>query len=85
MNPRRPVATFTSEPSSPLSCLNSNHVRGRKVVAVNVTRMTILGLSEWHYATLHNQWSDAVTNVITLGLIVGISALGVRRELLQLI
>ena len=55
------------------------------VVAVNVTRMTILGLSEWYYATLHNQWSDAVTNVITLGLIVGISALGVRRELLQLI
>ena len=55
------------------------------VVAVNVTRMTILGLSQWHYATFHNQWSDAVTNVITLGLIVGISALGVRRELFQLI
>ena len=55
------------------------------VVAVNVTRMTILGLSEWHYATFHNQWSDAVTNVIMLGLIVGISALGVRRELFRLI
>jgi hypothetical protein len=55
------------------------------VVAVNVTRLSILGLSEWHYVTFHNQWSDAVVNVVTLGLIVGVSALGVRRELLQLI
>lgn len=54
------------------------------VVAVNVTRMAILGLSEWHYVVFHhNLWSDAVTNVITLGIIVGISALGVRRELFQ--
>ena len=55
------------------------------VVAVNVVRLSILGLSEWHYSTFHNQWSDAITNVITLGLIVGVSALGVRRELFQLI
>jgi hypothetical protein len=53
------------------------------VVAVNVTRLSILGLSEWHYVTFHNQWSDAVVNLVTLGLIVGVSALGVRRELLQ--
>ena len=53
------------------------------VVAVNVTRMTILGLSEWHYATFHNEWGDAVTNIIMLSLVVGICALGVRRELLQ--
>jgi hypothetical protein len=53
------------------------------VVAVNVSRMSILGLSEWHYVTLHNQWSDSVVNVITLGLIIGISVLGVRRELFQ--
>jgi hypothetical protein len=50
---------------------------------VNVTRMTILGLSEWHYATFHNEWGDAVTNIIMLSLVVGICALGVRRELLQ--
>jgi hypothetical protein len=55
------------------------------VVAVNVTRLSILGLSEWHYVTFHNPWGDAVVNVVTLGLIVSISALGVRRELLQLI
>ena len=53
------------------------------VVAVNVTRMTFSGLSQWHYATFHSYWGDAVANVIILGLVVGISALGVRRELFQ--
>jgi exosortase/archaeosortase family protein len=53
------------------------------VVAVNVTRMTILGMSEWHYATFHNEWGDAVANVVILGLIIGICALGVRHELVQ--
>jgi hypothetical protein len=55
------------------------------VVAVNVTRMTILGLSDWHYANFHNQWGDAVANIIILALIVGICALGVRRELVKYI
>jgi hypothetical protein len=55
------------------------------VIAVNVTRMTILGLSDWHYATLHNQWGDAVANTIIMALIVGICALGVRRELVKYI
>jgi hypothetical protein len=53
------------------------------VIAVNVIRMTILGLSDWHYAEFHNQWGDSIVNVIILILIVGISALGVRRELVQ--
>jgi hypothetical protein len=53
------------------------------VVAVNVTRMTILGLSEWHYATFHNEWGDAAAHIAILGLIVGICVLGVRRELFQ--
>jgi hypothetical protein len=53
------------------------------VVAVNVTRISILGLSQWHYAAFHTAWSDAVTNTVILGLIVGISALGVRRELFR--
>lgn len=51
------------------------------VIAVNVIRMTTLGLSDWHYATFHNEWGDATANVIILVLIVGISAVGVRREL----
>ena len=53
------------------------------VVAVNVIRMTILGLSDWHYSTFHNQWSDSLVNVIILILIAAIAALGVRRELVQ--
>jgi len=55
------------------------------VVAVNVTRMTILGISDWHYATFHSQWGDAVANAIILALIVGICSLGVRRELVKYI
>ena len=53
------------------------------VVAVNVTRMTILGLSEWHYAAFHNEWGDTVANIIMISLVVGICVLGVRRELFQ--
>ena len=53
------------------------------VIAVNVARITICGLSEWHYAVFHSQWSDVVTNIIILCLIGGICALGVRRELFQ--
>ena len=53
------------------------------VVAVNVTRMTILGMSEWHYATFHNEWGDAGANIVILCLIVSICTLGVRRELFQ--
>ena len=55
------------------------------VVAVNVTRMSILGLSAWHYATFHNEWGDAVANITILGLVVGICTMGVRRELFQYI
>jgi exosortase/archaeosortase family protein len=55
------------------------------VVAVNVTRITILGMSEWHYAMFHNEWGDAAANIIIFGLIVCICALGVRRELFQYI
>jgi hypothetical protein len=53
------------------------------VIAVNVTRISVQGLSQWHYATFHSPWGDAVGNTIILGLIVGVSVLGVRRELFQ--
>lgn len=55
------------------------------VVTVNVIRMTMLGLSDWHYSTFHNQWGDSLVNMIILILIVAIAALGVRRELVQYI
>lgn len=51
------------------------------VIAVNITRISFMGLSQWHYATFHSPWGDAVGNTIILGLIVGFSVLGVRREL----
>ena len=53
------------------------------VVAVNVTRMAIMGISQWHYAVFHGEWGEAGANIIILSLIVGICALGVRRELFQ--
>jgi exosortase/archaeosortase family protein len=53
------------------------------VVAVNVTRISFMGLSQSHYAMFHSSWGDAVANTTILGLIVGFSLLGVRRELFQ--
>jgi hypothetical protein len=53
------------------------------VIAVNVTRISVEGLSQWHYATFHSPWGDAVGNAVILGLIVCCSMLGVRRELFQ--
>ena len=50
------------------------------VIAVNVTRISVQGLSQWHYATFHSPWGDALGNATILGLIVGLSVLGVRRE-----
>jgi hypothetical protein len=51
------------------------------VMAVNVTRMSFMGLSQWHYDTLHSPLGAAVANTAMLGLIVGCCLLGVRREL----
>ncbi|WP_454616692.1 hypothetical protein [Bradyrhizobium cenepequi] len=53
------------------------------VIAVNVARMSLMGLSQWHYATLHSPSGAAVTNTIILGLIVGFCVIGVRRELFE--
>jgi hypothetical protein len=52
------------------------------VAAANVARLSLMGLSGWHYQAIHsNQWAEIVTNTIISGLVVGISLLGVRREL----
>jgi hypothetical protein len=53
------------------------------VIAVNVTRLGLMALSQWHYVSLHGPWGEAIANTIILGLIVGFSLLGVRRELFQ--
>jgi exosortase/archaeosortase family protein len=51
------------------------------VIVVNVTRISFMGLSQWHYATFHSPRGDAVCSTTILILIVGFSVLGVRREL----
>ena len=53
------------------------------VVAVNVTRISVEGLSQWHYATFHSPWGDVLFNTIIVGLIVGFCVLGVSRELFE--
>lgn len=51
------------------------------VMTVNVTRISIQGLSQWHHAAFHSQWGDTISNTIILGLILCFCLLGVRREL----
>lgn len=51
------------------------------VVAVNVTRISLMGLSEAHYEMVHSPWGDFVAGTITLCLVVGFCSIGMRREL----
>ena len=50
------------------------------VVTVNVTRVSLMGLSLAYYSAIHNVLGDMITNAIIFGLTVGISVLGLRRE-----
>jgi hypothetical protein len=50
------------------------------VVAINVVRISLMGLSQMHYEAVHNQWIGAIANLLTLGLTVGFCLLGVKRE-----
>jgi len=51
------------------------------VIIVNVTRISLMGVSRGHYEAIHNQWGDLVVNSLMLGQMVGFSVLGARREL----
>jgi exosortase/archaeosortase family protein len=53
------------------------------VVAVNVIRISFMGLSPAHYHMLHKPLADVASNIVTLVLIVAISVLGVRRDALS--
>jgi hypothetical protein len=66
-------------PYDPLWCL----MACASVIAVNVTRISFMGWSQWHYATFHSPVGAAVANMTILGLILGFCAIGVRRELFQ--
>jgi hypothetical protein len=51
------------------------------VIAVNVTRISLMGLSRGHYAAIHSELGDLVVNSLMLVLMLGFSVLGARREL----
>jgi exosortase/archaeosortase family protein len=51
------------------------------VVTVNVTRMSLMALSPAHYHAIHSEAGDMFTSWIILVLTVGISLLGLKREI----
>ena len=51
------------------------------VVAVNVIRIALTGLSQYHYQIIHSPSGDVIVNYIILGLTIGFSVWGARREL----
>jgi hypothetical protein len=51
------------------------------VIAVNVARIALTGLSRGHYEAIHSPLGNTVWGAILLGLTVGISVLSARREL----
>lgn len=59
-----------------LCCL----IAALSVVSVNVTRIGLMGLSQWHYSVIHSQWGHLITNFLIVGLTLGICLIGVRRE-----
>src|SRR5262249_32068457 len=46
------------------------------VIAVNVTRLSLMGLSHRHYEAIHNTWGDMITSSIMLALMVAVTVLG---------
>jgi hypothetical protein len=51
------------------------------VLAINVGRLGVMGISLRHYEVIHSPIGDAVTDGLILTLALGCSFLGVRREL----
>jgi hypothetical protein len=51
------------------------------VIAVNVTRISLMGVSRSHYQAIHSELGDLVVNSVMLVLMVGFSLLGARREI----
>jgi hypothetical protein len=51
------------------------------VAAVNVGRLSLMGLNQEIFEIVHGPWGEAAANVIMLALALGFTVLGVRREL----
>jgi hypothetical protein len=74
------ITQWAKHPWSPMDIVWSL-LACASVIAVNVTRISLMGLSHAHYAAIHSEWGDLVTNSVMLVLMVGFSVLGARREL----
>jgi hypothetical protein len=55
------------------------------VVAVNVFRMAMMGLSQPVYAAFHSGLGEAIANALVSAIILACTAMGVRRELSHLV
>jgi hypothetical protein len=51
------------------------------VIAVNVTRIGLMGFNHRNYEAIHSAWGDMITNSIMLALMVAVTVLGARREI----
>lgn len=51
------------------------------VIAVNVTRISLMGFSHRHHELIHSSWGDMISNTVMLALMVGVTVLGARREI----
>jgi exosortase/archaeosortase family protein len=51
------------------------------VVAINVTRLSLIGLYQQHFDLLHGPVGATVANWLSFAAIIGICALGVKREI----
>jgi exosortase/archaeosortase family protein len=65
---------------SPMDILWSG-VACASVVAVNVIRISLTGLSRSHYEAIHSAWGGEIFNYLIIAVTVGFSVLGARREL----
>jgi hypothetical protein len=50
------------------------------VVSANLTRIGLMGMSQAYYSAIHSPWGNMITNLLILGLIVGICLLDARHE-----
>ena len=51
------------------------------LVAINIMRIALAGVSHWHFEMFHNQYEEMILGTIFLCVIVGLSVVGARREL----
>lgn len=51
------------------------------VIAVNVVRIAVTGLSQRNYELIHNQWGEAVGSLVIMAITIGVSVIGARREI----